>query len=67
MMSTVADIEAAVKELSKEDLSRFRDWFLEFDANAWDRQFEQDAGSGKLDTLANEALSDLRAGRCTEL
>ena len=66
-MSTVADIEAAVRELSKKDLSRFRDWFLEFDANAWDRQFEQDVGLGKLDSLAEEALSDLRAGRCSEL
>lgn len=66
-MSMVADIEAAIKKLSKEYLSRFRDWFLEFDANAWDRQFERDVGSGKLDSLAEEALSDLPAGRCSEL
>lgn len=66
-MITIADIEGAVKELSREDLSRFRDWFLEFDAHAWDRQFEQDANSGKLDSLAEEALKDLGVGQCTKL
>lgn len=55
-MITVTEIEAAVKSLSRADLSRFRDWFLQFDAEAWDRQFAQDAETGKLDSLAEEAL-----------
>jgi len=66
-MSTVTEIEAAVKRLSREELARFRSWFHEFDADVWDRQFEEDARSGKLDSLAEEALGDLREGRCTEL
>ena len=64
-MSPVTDIEAAVEELSKEDLSRFREWFLEFDANAWDRQFEQDAGSGKLDSLAEYSYDMTIAAQTT--
>jgi len=66
-MSTVPEIEAAVSKLSREELRTFRDWFSEFDAAAWDRQFEADAAAGRLDALADEAIRDLREGRCTEL
>ena len=66
-MSTVKDIEAAVSKLSLEDLSAFRSWFTEFDAEAWDKQLEQDVAAGRLDGLAEEALQDFNAGRCTGL
>ncbi|HEX4138735.1 MAG TPA: hypothetical protein VHY09_00190 [Candidatus Methylacidiphilales bacterium] len=66
-MSTVAEIEAAISKLSRKELVAFRDWFKEFDADAWDRQFEEDVKAGKLDALADEALRDLREGRCTDL
>jgi hypothetical protein len=66
-MSSVKDIETAVSKLSHEDLSSFRRWFADFDAEAWDRHFEQDAKAGRLDGLAEEALRDLDAGRCTDL
>jgi hypothetical protein len=66
-MSTVPEIESAISKLSREELSVFRAWFEDFDAEAWDRQFEEDAKSGRLDTLADEALRDLREGRCTDL
>ncbi len=66
-MATIPDIEAAVKGLSREELALFRDWFRTFDADAWDRQFEQDALSGRLDSLAQEAMDDLHQGRCSDL
>jgi hypothetical protein len=66
-LTTVAEIEAAVVKLSDDELAAFRDWFNEFDADAWDRQFEKDALSGRLDALGEEALRDLREGRCTDL
>jgi hypothetical protein len=66
-MSTVQEIESAVRNLSREELSAFRSWFVEFDAEAWDRQFEQDVVAGRLDTLADEVLSDLHSGRCKDL
>jgi len=66
-MSTVIEIESAVSKLSREELSAFRAWFEDFDAEAWDRQFEEDAKSGRLDALAEEALRDLREGHCTDL
>ena len=64
---SVTDIEAAVSKLSREELSAFRSWFTEFDAGAWDKQFESDVKAGRLDSLADEALNDLREGRCTDL
>ena len=66
-MSTVFEIEKAIQELSRNDLTAFRDWFLEFDAAAWDKQFEQDVAAGRLDALADEAIRDLREGRCSDL
>jgi hypothetical protein len=66
-MTTVAEIENAVKNLSWDELSSFRDWFQGFDTDAWDRQLETDAAAGRLDALAEEALQDLREGRCTDL
>jgi hypothetical protein len=38
-----------------------------FDTEAWDKQFEEDAATGRLDDLADEAIRDLREGRCTDL
>jgi hypothetical protein len=66
-MTTVAEIEQAVAHLPKKELLTFRSWFEEFDAEAWDRQFEQDVKEGKLDAMGDEALRDLEDGRCTKL
>jgi hypothetical protein len=67
VMSTVNEIEDAIRRLADEDLVALRAWFAEFDAAAWDRQFERDVADGRLDALAEEALRDSREGRCTEL
>jgi hypothetical protein len=65
-MSAVKEIEDAVLRLSEAELAAFREWFAEFDAAAWDRQIDDDVAAGLLDALADEALEDLRSGRCTE-
>jgi hypothetical protein len=59
-MSTIAEIENAVRQLPTADLAAFRTWFAEFDAENWDRQLESDVKAGKLDWLREEALRDLR-------
>lgn len=61
------ELEEAVLRLSPVDLESFRNWFAEFDAERWDRQIERDASNGKLDDLANEALTELQANRCSDL
>lgn len=64
---SVQELEAAVIKLSREDLAAFRKWFVEFDAEAWDKQFEEDVVTGRLEKVAEEALSDFREGRTTPL
>lgn len=66
-MSRIETLEQEVAALPGEDLAAFRAWFAEFDAASWDKQIAGDARAGKLDTLAEEALRDFRAGKCTDL
>ena len=66
-MSSVREIESAVSSLSRDELSAFRAWFSEYDAAVWDKQFEADVAAGHLDALADEAIRDLREGRCRDL
>jgi len=66
-MTTVQEIEKAVKHLPDKELHSFRSWFEDFDAQAWDKQLEQDIRSGKLDVLADRAIKDLKANKCTRL
>jgi len=65
-MSTVEEIEAAIQQLSPDDMAAFRAWYAEFDAAAWDRQIAADDATGRLDWLVQEAIDDLDAGRCTD-
>ncbi len=66
-MSRVEKIESQISKLSSAELAAFRNWFAQFDASAWDRQFEADVKAGKLDSLAEKALNDHAAGRSSEL
>ena len=66
-MRAIQELQSAVSQLSAEELTRFREWFDKFDAEVWDRRFEEDAKSGKLDQLANQAIADFRAGKCKQL
>jgi len=56
-----------VQALSPEELAKFREWFLEFDWAAWDRQLEGDIRAGKLDKLAQKALGDHAASKTKPL
>ncbi len=63
----IEDIEREVSQLPSEDLRKFSEWFEEFKADLWDKQIEEDILAGRLDAFAEEALRDLREGRCTDL
>lgn len=66
-MNLVTKIERAVTGLSPQEFREFRTWFMEFDAQLWDRQFERDVAAGNLDALGDEALADLDEGRTRPL
>src|ERR1700677_3960247 len=58
---TIEDIEQAVAKLPEDQLLRFRAWFEQFDAARFDQKIENDAASGKLDRLGDEAIDDRAA------
>ena len=66
-MSTIEEIEAAISRLSEGDRAKLRDWLANLDQDEWDKQIADDEAAGRLNALADEALRDLREGRCTEL
>ncbi len=66
-MSKIEELEQKVQALSPEELAQFREWFLEFDWAAWDRQLERDVRAGKLDAMAEKALRDHAAGKTKPL
>ena len=59
-MSKVEEIERAIEKLSPEELLEIRAWM-------WDRDIERDAHTGRLDHMAEEALSEYRSGKAKRL
>jgi hypothetical protein len=66
-MSTVAEIESAIKNLKPHEIYKVGDLVDELREELWDQQIDADAKAGRLDKLAEKALEDYRAGRCKPL
>jgi hypothetical protein len=67
-MSTVVEIIEAVKTLPEAEKNELLAQLAEIDFDdAWDRQIEADAKSGRLDALWQEAVKDIEAGRTKPL
>jgi hypothetical protein len=64
---SVQELETAVAQLEPDELARFAKWFEEYQADKWDRQFEADVATGRLEALGRQADEDLEAGRTTAL
>ena len=66
-MDNVKELEDAVERLSTKELASFRSWFATYDAAQWDADIELDVAAGKLESLADEALSEFRSGKAREI
>jgi hypothetical protein len=64
-MSTVHEIEEAIERLPEAEFFKLTDWISKRFDVSWDRQIEDDVKAGRLDTLAEEALAEYKAGKCT--
>jgi hypothetical protein len=64
---SVQELQAAIAQLSAEELDRFSQWFEEFLADQWDRRIEADILAGRLDAAGEQADKEFEAGRCTPL
>ena len=61
-MSTLEEIEEAIEKLPSEEVFELGDWIQRRIDDQWDRQFESDVQSGRLDDLAAKAMAAHRAG-----
>ena len=66
-MSTLREIQSDIVSLSVGDYKVLRRWFANRDWETWDREFVEDAKSGRLDFLAEEAEVDRREARLLDL
>ena len=66
-MARVEELAYKVQQLSRDELTAFRDWFRKYDSDEWDKEIEEDILAGRLDSLADEAIADHKAGRTKEL
>jgi hypothetical protein len=66
-LMSVDEIRSAIQRLPKRELTRFRRWFVQHDAEVWDRQIEDDVAAGRLEGLARAALREHRAKRTKPL
>jgi hypothetical protein len=66
-MSRVEELRSQIKTLSSSEFQELRAWLAEHDAEIWDRQFHADVQAGRLDAIADRALSDFAKNRATDL
>jgi hypothetical protein len=61
-MSTVKEIESAIEHLPATDFFKLGEWFDERREQLWDDQIANDAKSGRLDFLIEEARAAKKSG-----
>jgi hypothetical protein len=60
------ELKQAVQQLSEQEFKVFEEWFDNFRAEVWDKQIKSDVQAGKLNKMAEQALSDFRKGKFTK-
>jgi hypothetical protein len=65
-MARIEELANEVRQLSREELAAFRNWFRKYDSDEWDKEIEEDIWAGRLEELANKAITDHEAGRTKE-
>ncbi len=66
-MTTLPEIEAAIKKLPEGDVRQLSVWLQQYLDEMWDRQIEADLASAKLDKLIAKAEEDIAANRVRSL
>ena len=66
-MSTVAEIKAAIDQLTLQERCELEALLHPFEDDDWDRQMKRDAAAGKFDALNREAETEAKAGRLIDL
>ena len=67
MQANLCELKNAIDSLPEADYTSLRDWFIERDWQAWDRQIEADSESGKFGELIQQAIKEKAAGTLRDL
>lgn len=66
-MTTLPEIEAAIKQLSENDVRQLSVWLQNYLDEMWDQQIETDLASGKLNQLIAKAEAHIAANQVRDL
>jgi hypothetical protein len=66
-MTEIEELEVRIRNLPKEDFSKFRDWFYQIEDELWDQQIESDFKAGKFDKLIEKARTEFAQGKVRKL
>ncbi len=64
---SLAEIKAAIQQLSFEQRAELAAWLHGWEDDEWDEQMKRDVASGKLDVVLHEVEEDIKAGRVREM
>lgn len=62
-MSKLDDIQNLIHQLSKEEITRLREWFDEFEGDMWDQELDKNVQEKKLNVKASAAKKDFSEGK----
>jgi len=62
-MTSLKDIQEAIRKLGCIELGRLRAWFENHEAARFDEHISRDAESGRLDRFADQAIAEFRKRR----
>lgn len=66
-MTTLPEIETAIKQLPENDIRQLAVWLQDYLNEMWDQQIEADLASGRLNNLIAKAEADIAANRVRNL
>lgn len=66
-MSRVDELEGSIAQLPPQEFHQLADWILAQRDALWDEQLDQDAASGRLDFLVDEAREASDHGNLSDL
>jgi hypothetical protein len=64
---SLAEIKAAIQQLSFEQRAELAASLHGWNDDEWDEQMKRDIASGKLDSVLHEVEEDIKAGRVREM
>lgn len=66
-MSTIAEVEQALRGMPVPDARAVANWLQEYLDEQWDQQLDADIAAGRLDALWQRAQADIATGRVKPL